>query len=142
MTKQEVMQALLSVEANVPSEVIAYIGANLEDVDSKPVKFNHDKEDMFSACGVTVSELTDMHKEVVKFMMNLPDECGQRSRGVEFIINANNPQWNVLCAIAGFDKINEHFQQFMGMKKDKDDLGSLIIDALKARMRKSREDEE
>lgn len=142
MTKQQVMQALLSVEANVPSEVIAYIGANLEDVDSKPVKFNHDKEDMFNACGVTVSELTDMHKEVVKFMMNLPDDCGQRSRGVEFIINANNPQWNVLCAIAGFDKINEHFQQFMGMKKDKDDLGSLIIDALKARMRKSREDEE
>lgn len=142
MTKQEVMQALLSVEANVPSEVIAYIGANLEDVTTKPVIFDHGKEDMFGACGVTTSELIEMHKNVIKFMMDLPDDCGQRSRGVEFIINANNPKWNAFCAIAGFDKINEHFQEFMGMKKDKEDLGSLILDALKARMRKSRRDED
>jgi hypothetical protein len=142
MTKQEVMQVLLSVEANVPSEVITYVGANLKDTDCKPVVFNHENENMFDACGVSHSDLIDMHKAVVKFMMDLPDDCGQRSRGVEFIISANNPKWNVLCAIAGFDKINEHFQEFMGMKKDKDDLVSLIHDALKARMRKGRTDEE
>lgn len=143
MTKQQVMQALLSVEANVPSEVIAYVGANLKDVDSKPLMFDHEKEDMFGACGVSTSELIDMHKAVIKFMMDLPDDCGQRSRGIEFIINANNPKWNVFCAIAGFDKINQHFQDFMGKdKEEKEDLGSLILEALKARMRKSRRDED
>ncbi len=141
MTKQQVMQALLNVEANVPSEVIAYIGENLADVNSKPLVFNHDLDSMFDACGVTNSDLIEMHKGIVKFMMDLPDDMGQRSRGVEFIINSGNPKWIVLCAMAGFDKVNEHFQKFMNAGKE-DDLGSLILDALKARIRKSKSDEE
>lgn len=134
MTKNEVMQALLNVEANIPNEVISYVGANLNDANtetSSNIKFDHDQNTVFDACGVVEQDARDMTYHLNTYMNNLPKGEQQQSKAVEFILNSGNKRWITLAVIAGLQKVQTD--------DDKDDLNKMIMKAL---MRKLRGDEE
>ena len=137
MKKSDVMSALLSVDANVPMDVISFIGQNLPEKDSYIEPFDHDKPDVFEACGVTKQDLVEMHRCVCNYMMELPDGESRKSKGIEFIVNSGNRNWLILCAMAGFDKISDSIEKF-SIKE----VSERIAKEIEKRLRKDLEDED
>jgi hypothetical protein len=75
MSKQAIMEAILSGDNNLSKEQISWAIANIpnDDNSKKGLAFNHDKDDMFEACGVGINngELAD---EYAKLRMSTPGD--------------------------------------------------------------------
>jgi hypothetical protein len=136
LTKQEVMNALLSADSNVSTEIISYVGTNLqEDLNSKTtsdIMFDHNQDDVLSACNVTEQDGRDLMYHLNTYMGNLPSGEKQRSKAVEFILKSNNMRWITLLVIGGLEKASDASEK-------EDDMKDLIMKAL---MRKFRDDNE
>ena len=134
MNKQDVMQALLSVDSNVPTEVISYVGSHLNDANAESfsdVKFDHDQNSVFEACGLVEQDARDLTYHLNTYMDSLPSGHKQQSRAVEFLLNSGNKKWLTLVAIAGLQKTQGD--------DDKEDLNKMILKAL---MRKLKDKDE
>lgn len=103
MNKQEVMEKLLSVDANVPADVIMYVGANLSDK-NQTVSFDHDAGDVFGACGIEEKDVEEMHNALQNFMDKQPKGQKQKSKAVEFIVNSGNVKWHTISTIIALQK--------------------------------------
>lgn len=134
MTKQEVMNALLSSDSNVPAEVISYVGSRLQDANTdsySDVQFDHSQPHVFEACGIVEQDARDFSYHLNTYMNSLPKNERQQSKAVEFLLNSGNKKWITLVAIAGLQKAQGD--------DDKEDLNAMILKAL---MRKLGRDEE
>lgn len=133
MNKQEVMQALLDADSNVPAEVVSYVGAHLNanTETTSDIKFDHSQNTVFDACGIVEQDARDFTYHLNTYMDSLPSGQKQQSRAVEFLLNSGNKKWLTLVAIAGLQKSQGD--------DDKDDLNKLIMKAL---MRKLRDKDE
>ena len=134
MNKQEVMQALLDADSNVPAEVISYVGSHLNDANAESfsdVKFDHDQNSVFEACGLVEQDARDLTYHLNSYMNSLPKSEQQQSRAVEFLLNSGNKKWLTLVAVAGLQKTQGD--------DDKEDLNKMILKAL---MRKLKDKDE
>ncbi len=134
MNKQEVMKALLDADSNVPAEVISYVGSHLNDANAESfsdVKFDHDQNSVFEACGLVEQDARDMTYHLNTYMNSLPSNERQQSKAVEFILNSGNKRWLTLVLIAGLQKTQGD--------DDKEDLNKMILKAL---MRKLKDQDE
>lgn len=128
------MEALLSVDSNVPTEVISYVGSHLNDGNTESfsdVRFDHTKDTVFDACGIIEQDARDLTYHLNTFMNSLPKDQQQQSKAVEFVLNSGNKRWLTLVVIAGLQKTQGD--------DDKDDLNKMILKAL---MRKLRDKDE
>ena len=135
LNKEKVMQALLSADSNVPTEVISYVGSHLQDANAESfsdVKFDHSQPHVFEACGVVEQDARDLTYHLNTFMNSLPKDQQQQSKAVEFLLNSGNKRWLTLVVIAGLQKTQ-------GDDDDKADLNKMILKAL---MRKLRDKDE
>lgn len=135
MTKQEVMNALLSADSNVPAEVISYVGSRLNDANTESysdVQFDHSQDTVFDACGLVEQDARDFSYHLNTYMNSLPKGERQQSRAVEFLFNSGNKKWFTLVAIAGLQKAQGD--------DDKEDLNTMIMKALMRKLRGSDEE--
>jgi hypothetical protein len=134
LNKEKVMQALLSADSNVPTEVISYVGSHLNDGSTESysdVRFDHSQPHVFEACGVVEQDARDLTYHLNTFMNSLPKGEQQQSKAVEFLLNSGNKRWLTLVVIAGLQKTQGD--------DDKEDLNKMILKAL---MRKLRDKDE
>lgn len=83
MSKQAIMQVLLSGDNNLTKEQISWAIANIPNDNGKePLAFDHDADDMFSACGVSMTNST-LGEEYAKLRMNCPGE--KKSEFIEYL---------------------------------------------------------
>lgn len=135
MTKQEVMNALLSADSNVPAEVISYVGSRLNDANTESysdVQFDHSQDTVFDACGLVEQDARDFSYHLNTYMNSLPKGERQQSKAVEFLFNSGNKKWFTLVAIAGLQKAQGD--------DDKEDLNTMIMKALMRKLRGSDEE--
>lgn len=139
LSKEKVMQALLSADSNVPSEVISYIGANLNCGVQEHLAFDHDRTSVFEACGVTENDVKDLNRRINAYMSSLED--AKKSMAVEFIANSGNQKWIRAITVIGLQAMEARNEK--GTDGIPDEFTRLLMDALKRKMRdKSDEDEE
>jgi len=133
MTKEHVMRALLDAECNIPADVVSYVGAHLNANTEtiSDIKFDHDQNSVFEACGLVEQDARDLTYHLNTYMDSLPSGHKQQSRAVEFLLNSGNKKWLTLVAVAGLQKTQG--------EDDKEDLNKMILKAL---MRKLGQDEE
>ena len=130
MNKQQVMEALLSVDSNVPTEVISYVGSHLNDGNTESysdIQFDHSQPHVFEACGIVEQDARDFSYHLNTYMNNLPKGQQQQSKAVEFLLNSGNKKWLTLVVIAGLQKAQGD--------DDKDDLNKMIMKALIRKLR-------
>lgn len=139
LNKEKVMQALLSADSNVSSEVVSFIGANLSSGAQEYLPYDHDQPSVFEACGVTENDVKDLNRRINAYMSSLED--AKKSMAVEFIANSGNQKWIRAIAVIGL--------QAMEARNEKetdgvpDEFTRLLMRALKRKLRdKSDEDEE
>lgn len=138
LNKEKVMQALLSADSNVPSEVISYVGANLNANEQDYVPFDHDQTSVFEACGVTEKDVKSLNRAVNDYMNSLDD--AKKSMAVEFIVNSHNQMWLRAVVTIGL--------QAMEARKEKesdgipDEFKKLLMDALMRKLKDKDKDEE
>lgn len=138
LNKEKVMQALLSADSNISSEVISYVGSQLKD-DNYKVEFNHQCSVVWEACGICEQDTKDFARMVNTYMDNLPDEEKQRSRAIEFVVNSGNKKWITIAAVLGLQKMSDDADD---AKSDgiSDDFKKLLMAALKRKF-KDRDEE-
>lgn len=124
MTKQQVMEALLSADSNIPSNVISFIGSNLKDASVDVIPFNHDEDHVFEACGIQEKDCKEMTEAINNYMNDLPKSERQQSRAVEYIVNSGNAKFIRIAVVAGLQKVRENADD------SKSDLSDLIMKAL------------
>lgn len=134
MNKQEVMEKLLSADANVPADVIMYVGANLSDKNEK-VSFNHDADSIFEACGIEENDVEEMHNALQNFMDKQPKGQKQKSKAVEFIVNSGNVKWHTISTIIALQKSERPEKSEMPMFKIPEELKDLLLKALLKRLK-------
>jgi len=77
------MEVLLSTDNNLTKEQISWAIANIPNETTKePLAFNHDADDMFTACGVSMTNST-LGEEYAKLRMNCPGE--KKSEFIEYL---------------------------------------------------------
>lgn len=135
MNKQEVMEALLCANSNVSSDVINFIGSNLPDANAVMIPFNHNEDHVFQACGIQEQDCAEMTEVLNDYMNTLPKGERQQSRAVEYIINSGNAKFMRIAVIAGLQQVRSQASEKM------DDLGELLMKALRKRL-KDQDDEE
>lgn len=133
MNKLQVMEALFSADCNIPSDVIAYIGANLNDANTEVKRFDHEAETVWQACGIEESDAKELTNTLNKYMNSLPSGERQKSKAIEYVLNSGNMKWLTIMTVVGLENITN-----TSSDKD-DDLKELILKAL---MRKLGKDEE
>ena len=135
LNKEKVMQALLSADSNVPTDVISYVGSHLNDANAESysdIQFDHSQPHVFEACGIVEQDARDFSYHLNTYMNSLPKGEQQQSKAVEFLLNSGNKKWLTLVVIAGLQKAASD-------DDDKADLNKMILKAL---MRKLRDKDE
>jgi len=84
MSKQAIMQVLLSGDNNLTKDEINWAIANIpnDDNSKQGLAFNHDADDMFTACGVSMTNST-LGEEYAKLRMNCPGD--KKSEFIEYL---------------------------------------------------------
>lgn len=131
MNKQQVMEALVSADCNIPADVIGFIGANLKDVNGPVRVFDHDKDTVWEACGIVEDDAKELTRTLNTFMNNLPSGERQKSKAIEFIINSGNFKWFTILTVIGLEKIHNDGSE----KSSDDDFKEMILKALMRKMR-------
>lgn len=135
MNKEKVMQALLSTDCDIPGDVIAYIGNNLQENANSSFSFNHNEETVWEACGVCEKDAKEMTKSLNTYMNSLPSGERQKSKAVEYLLNSGNQKWLTIITVIGLENIHA--------KEDSDKGGDELKDMLlKALLRKLRDKDE
>ena len=84
MSKQAIMEAILSGDNNLSKEQISWAISNIpNDDNSKPgLAYNHDVDDMFSACGVGQNN-SELGSEYAQLRMDTPGD--KKSEFIEYL---------------------------------------------------------
>ena len=85
MSKQAIMEAILSGDNNLTKDQINWAIANIpNDDNSKPgLGFNHDADDMFTACGLPSSEESSLGSEYARLRVDTPGD--KKSEFIEYL---------------------------------------------------------
>jgi len=84
MSKQAIMEVLLSGDNNLSKEEISWAIANIpnDDNSNQGLAFDHDKDDMFDACGVQMNNST-LAEEYANLRINTPGD--KKSQFIEHL---------------------------------------------------------
>jgi len=83
MSKQAIMEVILSGDNNLTKEQINWAIANIPNETTKEgLAFDHDADDLFSACGVPMSNGT-LAEEYAKLRMDTPGD--KKSEFIEYL---------------------------------------------------------
>lgn len=83
MSKQAIMEAILSGDNNLSKEQISWAIANIPNETTKQgLAFDHDADDLFSACGVPMSN-SALAEEYAKLRMDTPGD--KKSEFIEYL---------------------------------------------------------
>ena len=84
MSKQAIMEVILSGDNNLTKEQINWAIANIpnDDNSKEPLAFNHNEDDMFSACGVSMTNST-LGEEYAKLRIDCPGD--KKSEFIEYL---------------------------------------------------------
>lgn len=135
MNKEKVMHALLSADCDIPGDVIAYIGNNLQEKANASFSFKHDEDTVWDACGVSEKDAKEMTKSLNLYMNSLPSGERQKSKAVEYVLNSGNQKWLTIITVIGLENIHA--------KEDNDKGGDELKDMLlKALLRKLKDKDE
>jgi hypothetical protein len=106
MNKQAIMQVLLSGDNNLTKEQISWAIANIpnDDNSKQGLPFNHDADDMFDACGVSMTNST-LGEEYAKLRMNCPGD--KKSQFIEHLEINGSPALIRSLLIRGMYTIEE-----------------------------------
>lgn len=135
MNKQEVMEALLCADSNVPGNVITYVGMNLSDSDNQEtIVFNHDEDLVWHACSIQEQDVKDFTNNLNEFMNSLPSGERQKSKAVEFVMRSGNQKWMTIVTIMGL-QASQHEDS------DESQLKSLLAKLIEKRLKRDSDDE-
>jgi hypothetical protein len=89
MSKQAIMQVLLSGDNNLTKDEISWAIANIPNETTKEgLSFDHDKEDMFDACGVQMNNST-LAEEYANLRISCPGS--KKSQFIEYLESNGSP---------------------------------------------------
>jgi len=128
MSKNAIMEVLLSTDNNLTKEEISWAIANIpnDDNSKQGIGFDHDADDLFSACGVPTSN-SALAEEYAKLRMNCPGD--KKSEFIEYLENKGSIQLIRSLIIRGVYAVEEKANE----KKDE---VSSELDALLALIKK------
>lgn len=106
MSKQAIMEAILSGDNNLSKEQISWAIANIpNDNESKPgLAFNHDADDMFSACGVGENN-SKLASEYAQLRIDTPGD--KKSEFIEYLEANGSPALIRSLVIRGVYSVEE-----------------------------------
>lgn len=134
MTKQQVMEALLDANSNVPANVVSYVGTNLSD-DVVCTQFNHNANSLWEACGIVEKDTEEFSEAVNKYMNALPEGESCKSKAVEFVVNSGNRKWITIAVLTGLQASSVSPKQ-----NETDEFKDFLLKALMRRLKGNNED--
>lgn len=127
MSKNAIMEVLLSTDNNLTKEQISWAIANIPNETTKEgLAFNHDEDDMFSACGVSMNN-SKLGEEYAKLRMDCPGD--KKSEFIEYLESKGSVALIRSLIIRGVHAVEERASE----KKEE---VSSELDALLALIRK------
>lgn len=115
MSKQAIMEVLLSGDNTLTKDQISWAIANIpNDNNSKQgLAFNHDADDMFSACGLPSSEESSLGSEYANLRVSTPGE--KKSEFIEYLEANGSPALIRSLIIRGVYTVEEKAEEKKGV---------------------------
>ena len=128
MSKQAIMEVLLSSDNKLTQEQISWAITNIPNDDNarQCLPYNHDADDMFSACGLTDSGEDCLGKEYAKLRVAAPGD--KKSQFIEYLEGHASPQLMRSLLIKGVQSIETSAEK---MVDDMSDDMKKLLDLIK-----------
>ena len=127
MSKQAIMELVLSGDNNLTKEQISWAIANIPNETTKEsLPFNHDADDMFTACGLSESVDDCLGKEYAKLRAAAPGD--KKSQFIEYLEANASPQMMRSLLIRGVQSVEDKAEKMVG---DMSDEMKQLLDLLK-----------
>ena len=128
MSKQAIMEVILSGDNTLTQQQISWAIANIPNDDNarQCLPFNHDADDMFSACGLGEDTDTCLGGEYAKLRVAAPGD--KKSQFIEYLEANASPQMMRSLLIRGVQSVEEKAEK---MVDDMSDEMKQLLDLIK-----------
>ena len=127
MSKQAIMEVILSGDNTLTQQEISWAIANIPNETTKEcLPFNHDADDMFTACGLGDDTDSCLGLEYAKLRKDAPGD--KKSQFIEYLEANASPQMMRSLLIRGVQSVEEKAEK---MVDDMSDEMKQLLDLLK-----------
>lgn len=128
MSKQAIMEVILSGDNTLTQQQISWAIANIPNDENarQCLPFNHDADDMFTACGLSESIDDCLGKEYAKLRAAAPGD--RKSQFIEYLEANASPQMMRSLLIRGVQSVEDKAEKMVG---DMSDEMKQLLDLLK-----------